>query len=300
MYLQNKYTKWYYSITSRAQTRVSEAGIILEKHHIIPESFFISSKRSKKGWIEGNPNDPKNLVKLTIREHRLCHLLLLKMTNGIALEKMTQAARLMIDRSFKNHGMSNGLMYEKIRIDAFAKMVATRKQNGSYERSNESISRQIASRKAGNYKHSEETIAKMLASREANSSRFTSPESIARGLATRLAKSPEEKAQIKQRQKDAIAARTIEQKSERTKKFIESYNSYYNNLSEADKQIIKDKKKSANANLSPAQKEKRSMKASAARKGKPKQKITCPHCNKSIGGESNFSQWHGDNCKMKK
>jgi hypothetical protein len=40
MYLQNKYTKWYYSITSRAQLRESQPDVILEKHHIIPESFL--------------------------------------------------------------------------------------------------------------------------------------------------------------------------------------------------------------------------------------------------------------------
>jgi hypothetical protein len=33
-------------------------------------------------------------------------------------------------------------------------------------------------------------------------------------------------------------------------------------------------------------------------KGKPANRITCKHCNTSIGGESNFARWHGDNCKL--
>jgi hypothetical protein len=30
----------------------------------------------------------------------------------------------------------------------------------------------------------------------------------------------------------------------------------------------------------------------------PKIKIQCPHCNKVIGGQSNYQRWHGDNCKI--
>jgi len=32
-------------------------------------------------------------------------------------------------------------------------------------------------------------------------------------------------------------------------------------------------------------------------KGKPKKKISCPHCNKNID-PGNFKRYHGDNCKM--
>jgi hypothetical protein len=44
------------------------------------------------GWLEGNPNDPSNLVKLTPHEHLVCHLLLPKMTIGPAKHKMLKAA----------------------------------------------------------------------------------------------------------------------------------------------------------------------------------------------------------------
>jgi len=30
---------------------------------------------------------------------------------------------------------------------------------------------------------------------------------------------------------------------------------------------------------------------------KPKKKIICPKCLKSIGGQANFNRWHGVNCK---
>ena len=39
MYLQNKYTRWYYNIIQRAQSRTLPADVYIEKHHIIPKSF---------------------------------------------------------------------------------------------------------------------------------------------------------------------------------------------------------------------------------------------------------------------
>jgi hypothetical protein len=34
-------------------------------------------------------------------------------------------------------------------------------------------------------------------------------------------------------------------------------------------------------------------------KGKPAERFVCEHCNKNVGGASNFKRWHGDNCKDK-
>lgn len=80
MYLDNKYTKWYNSIISKAQTRALDS--YTEKHHIIPRSL-------------GGTNLPDNLVKLTGREHFICHWLLIKMVAGPAREKMVYAFRMM-------------------------------------------------------------------------------------------------------------------------------------------------------------------------------------------------------------
>jgi hypothetical protein len=74
MYLTNKYTKWYESIITNSQLRVNQTGYF-EKHHIIPKSL-------------GGSNDPSNLVKLTPKEHYICHLLLTKMVTGDAQIKM--------------------------------------------------------------------------------------------------------------------------------------------------------------------------------------------------------------------
>lgn len=95
MYLDNKYTKWYYSIVEAAKLR-SVAVENAENHHIIPESFFINRfRKGPAGWLEGDPEDPKNKVKLTGREHIICHILLVKMTEGAAHKKMVHGLWMM-------------------------------------------------------------------------------------------------------------------------------------------------------------------------------------------------------------
>lgn len=75
-FLDNKYTSWYNRIITNAmrQNR-SEDTTLYERHHIIPVSL-------------GGTNEEHNLVYLTFREHYVCHLLLIKMTNGSDKAKM--------------------------------------------------------------------------------------------------------------------------------------------------------------------------------------------------------------------
>ena len=79
IFLNNKYTLWYYNIISRANTRELNLDVYVEQHHVIPRSL-------------GGTNAPNNLVFLTGREHFICHMLLVKMTSEIAKYKMVHAA----------------------------------------------------------------------------------------------------------------------------------------------------------------------------------------------------------------
>ncbi|CAB4162996.1 Nuclease associated modular domain 3 [uncultured Caudovirales phage] len=76
MFIENKYTKCYYSIIDNAklQTRKKKNGTYYESHHIIPKSM---------GGIEE--------VLLTAKEHYICHLLLCKMLTGKNKHKMINA-----------------------------------------------------------------------------------------------------------------------------------------------------------------------------------------------------------------
>ena len=85
MYLQNKYTRWYYNIIQQAQIRTLPTDVYSEKHHIIPKSL-------------GGNNSSENLVKLTAREHFICHRLLSKMVTDVNKRKMTFAIWSMVNQ----------------------------------------------------------------------------------------------------------------------------------------------------------------------------------------------------------
>lgn len=132
MFIDNKYTNLYFMIISRAALRETNAKI--EKHHVIPKSL-------------GGNNSSDNIVKLTLREHFLCHTLLTKMLTGEAKYKMLHAAwrlantnnRKITSRQYemlktqraeamtgrKNPGVSNALRGRKVPTSVIAKRVAT-------------------------------------------------------------------------------------------------------------------------------------------------------------------------------
>jgi len=64
MFLDNKYSKWYFNIVKKGTNRTLDC--YTENHHIIPKSL---GGNDKKG----------NMVKLTAKEHYVVHLLLMKM-----------------------------------------------------------------------------------------------------------------------------------------------------------------------------------------------------------------------------
>lgn len=76
IFINNKYTRTYYMIIERAKSR--DISGYTERHHIIPKSL-------------GGTNDLDNLVHLTAKEHYICHMLLLRMTEGEARTKMRYA-----------------------------------------------------------------------------------------------------------------------------------------------------------------------------------------------------------------
>lgn len=78
IFIANKYTKYYYSIISNAKSRTFPPNTYTEQHHIIPKSL-------------GGGNSVDNLVKLTAREHFICHRLLVKMLEGKDKTKMSFA-----------------------------------------------------------------------------------------------------------------------------------------------------------------------------------------------------------------
>ena len=98
VFIKNKYLKWYEQLTSNPAT----TGVV-EKHHIVPKSII--------------PNN--NLVSLSLRQHYIAHLLLVKCVNLIYRKKMLYAVTAM---KFKvvNRIKINSRVFEKLKNEANA------------------------------------------------------------------------------------------------------------------------------------------------------------------------------------
>lgn len=101
--LENKYTSYYKKIINNAKNRQLDG--YYETHHIIPKSL-------------GGSNLKENLVKLTAREHFVCHLLLTKMYDGNAKNKMVHAAWAMatLENNSQQRYKITSKIYESLRI----------------------------------------------------------------------------------------------------------------------------------------------------------------------------------------
>ncbi len=75
MFLNNKYTNWYWSIINKARHIICPRPNYTERHHIIPRCL-------------GGLDDASNIVELTGKEHYLVHLLLPHMVTGKAKYKL--------------------------------------------------------------------------------------------------------------------------------------------------------------------------------------------------------------------
>lgn len=88
-FVNNKYRKWYVDIITK---RLFNKPIgYSENHHIIPTSIDKNFKNNKT-----------NIVRLTAKEHFICHLLLTKFTEGENKRSMYYAL-VNMSRSSKNH-----------------------------------------------------------------------------------------------------------------------------------------------------------------------------------------------------
>ena len=107
IFIDNKYTRIYYTIVERAKTRIISG--YTENHHIIPRSL-------------GGPNSKDNLAALTAREHFICHLMLTRMTYGQYKKKMVLAVFYLTGKgkSKRNNRIKSSRMYENLKTQLSA------------------------------------------------------------------------------------------------------------------------------------------------------------------------------------
>ena len=156
MFLQNKYTIYYYNIIYNAQARAELPIGYVEKHHIIPKSL-------------GGSNSNTNLVKLTAREHFICHLLLVKMLNGHSKYKMAFALNRMLTYSTKhNRYIPSSKLYDLSRKYRSEAISVTHK--GIPESAESNLKRSIAQKGIPKGPMSSETKQKLSMSLKGKSS----------------------------------------------------------------------------------------------------------------------------------
>lgn len=164
IFINNKYTKWYNSIISNAQDRSNNS--YTENHHIIPKSL-------------GGTNTKENLIRLTAREHFVCHLLLIKMVLLNEHKRKMQFALNSFRRSSNNQyrHVLNSKQYEYVR-----KQVSIARSQS-----------QLGNKFALGFKHSAETIAKRVAATTGKKKRpRTEEEKLHQSLVTTGQKRTEE------------------------------------------------------------------------------------------------------------
>jgi hypothetical protein len=156
MFNTTKYTKWYFRIIDIAKNRLTNG--YTENHHILPKSI-------------GGNNTNDNLVKLTAREHFICHWLLTKMTSGNNKAKMIYALNGM-KRNSKGQARYESAITSKVyaRIKPIVAKQSSDSQKGRAcypvtEESRLKISLANSGEKNGMFgkKHTAENLAKQIA-----------------------------------------------------------------------------------------------------------------------------------------
>jgi hypothetical protein len=98
---ETKYTKWYFDLINTRKDL--ERTCFTENHHIIPKSL-------------GGDNFDSNIVKLTPREHFICHHLLLKMVDDEKNKRsMCYAFYMMKKLNKENESRCNSRKYDRIK-----------------------------------------------------------------------------------------------------------------------------------------------------------------------------------------
>ena len=145
VFLENKYTKWYFNIIRNANPTTS----YVEKHHIIPRCI-------------GGSDHRENIVALTAREHFVCHLLLTKMTTGKVKQAMCWAVGKFAQVNKNQQRNFTSWEYQKIRENISFARTGKKHSNESRKKMSEKAKGRTPwnKGKSGVQKHSAESNKK--------------------------------------------------------------------------------------------------------------------------------------------
>jgi hypothetical protein len=276
--LENKYSKIYHRIISRAKDRTLVE--YCESHHIVPKSL-------------GGSNKKENLVNLTAREHFICHLLLTKMYIGKDKDKMIHAAWAMttLANQYQKRYKINSKVYQILR-EQYAKTRSKQLLGKPGKKLSEETKKKISNAHLGKKRGpmSAELKKKLSESLKGkNLGKIKSPEQRkaqsekTKGIGTGRKLSEETKSKIKL----ARSKQIIPKRSEEHKKAISNA---LKGVPKKRESVEKQRQKI----LGRVQTEQERLNyLEALEKGK----TTCSHCGKRTT-KGNYRRWHGDNCKL--
>lgn len=250
MFIDNKYTKYYHKIIAQAALRDTDG--YTEEHHIIPRSM-------------GGSNDITNLVRLTGREHFICHLLLTKMVNAPLRHKALKAARMMATTSGpgQHRYKVTGRIYESLMKESLEVSNETRTKMG--------VSQKLRFKNSPgtfkNKKHTEETLQKL-----------------------RRPKTEEQKINQSHAMKGKFKGRVPHNKGKTLEELygIEKANEIKLKVGHPG---------NTNGFYGKTHTEEQRLKKRKEKLEAPKK--TCYYCNAEVDA-MNYGRWHGDRCKHKK
>lgn len=278
IFIDNKYTKWYNNIISNAKSRILTEFSYYEIHHIIPKSL-------------GGNNSNENLVKLSAREHFICHLLLTKITIGVDKRNMNFA---FWSLSNKRKNSSNIEAYDYYINSRFYQRA---KENFSFENSKthkgKILSQETKNKisKAHKGKKLSEDHKKKINPKGRILSDDTK-DKISKGQIGRIGgmqnkhHSEETKLKISIGNKGKIMPKLSD---ERKQQISKQFTGTIQNTEHISKRVSS---RQANGYYKNKTETKRKMSESA----KNRSKYTC-HCGKECSLQ-NFKRWHGENCKL--
>lgn len=250
MFLKNKYTTYYYQIVENAVNRSIDG--YTEEHHIVPQSM-------------GGSNHKDNLVRLTGREHFVCHLLLTKMLDGPLKHKAIKAAKMMatVAGPGQQRYKVTGRIYEYLKQQVVEVTDETRIKMGASQKKRFENSPGTFKNKT----HTEETKLKMRKPR-------TDEQKIKQSLAMKgrfKGRIPHNKGKTFEELYGAERAAELKEKVKHTGK----NNGFYGKKHTEEQRQKKRKEKLT----------------------QPKK--ICYYCKKAVDA-MNYGRWHGDRCKLKK
>ena len=256
LFIENKYTKIYFSIIASAQSRAPIIGYV-EEHHIIPKSL-------------GGSNHKENLVKLTAREHFICHWLLTKMV-------LSRNDQFKVCKAFLCMSYLINSNHERYRI--YGRAFENIRNNCSTRFSEQMLGDKNPMYGKTHTEHARKKISNSKIGKTPWNKGITHSDDVKRKISnSKIGKNPWNKGithSAETKAKLSAAGKNRAPISDETKAKL-SY---------------------AGKNRTPISEETRAKMVASAKK-RVFQIVVCQYCGLS-GKGGNMSRWHGDKCKMK-